>query len=473
MTVIDSPAATTVVLDLARPRTRFPRIHEGRYEADPVNSGIAPVAPRLLETTRRAGIRFLRVGIGIWLPGPTFEPGASAADREWFRGSTMDDVADDAQYNFTHLDRNLDICIALGCDVLFNVDYMPATLAARRKPPKLPRAIRHIAQGYSFPDGVRSAPPLDPEVFAAASLRAVRHVESRGVRVRGVELWNEPDLPLFYTGSFEEFWTMYASFARVMSGAGQRVGGPSWAHVLQPELWRDEFIARCARQQVPLDFYTWHRYPRSPQTVIDCAREIRALLDSHGLAATESVIDEWGYNLHEGEPGYWGSAAMAAFMATALVGLVDAGVSAQAGGLLADPAPLPLDGERMLGLARRNGEPNPVFHCFAAYEDFQATPMRIPVDGGPPGILAGTDDAAQRITVILANAEDTPRRVPLALHGAAASGELRLLTQESFDRDGGFAPPLALRLGDAPVAVELPARTMAVYTGTLDGGSGR
>src|SRR5581483_3675751 len=312
-----------------------------------------------------------------------FEPGKRIVDREWFTGSTMDDVADEPKYNWTHLDRNLDICIALGCDVLFNVDYMPASLAAKHTPPELPEPIRHIAQGYSFPDGVRSAPPRDPEVFAAAALQAVRHVESRGLRVRGVELWNEPDLPLWWTASFEDFWTMYAGFARHLAAAGYRVGGPSWAHVLSPELWRDEFIARCAGQGVPLDFYTWHRYPSHPDKVVECAREIRAILDRNGLAATESVIDEWGYNLHEGEPGYWGSVAMAAFMASALVGLVDAGVAAQAGGLLCDPAPLPLDGERMLGLARRNGEPNPVFHCFAAYEDFQQTPMRIPVDGDP------------------------------------------------------------------------------------------
>ncbi|HZS14404.1 MAG TPA: hypothetical protein VFC09_07390 [Candidatus Dormibacteraeota bacterium] len=474
MTVIDSPAATSVVLDLQRPRARFPRIHEGRYEVDPVGSGIAPVAPRLVETARRAGIRFLRIGLGIWLPGPTFEPGKAVAEREWFHGSTLQDVADDSLYDWTHLDRNLDICVALGVEeVLFNVDYMPATLSARRKPPKLPRAIRHIAQGYSFPDGVRSSPPRDPEVFAAASLRAVRHVESRGLRIRAVELWNEPDLPLFYTGSFEEFWRMYAPFARVMREAGHRVGGPSWAHVLQPELWRDEFIARCAREQVPLDVYTWHRYPRSPQTVIDCARAIRELLDRNGLQATESVIDEWGYNLHEGEPGFWGSAAMAAFMATALVGLVDAGVAAQAGGLLCDPAPLPLDGERMLGLARRNGEPNPVFHCFAAYEDFQQTPMRIPVDGDPAGVLAGTDEESTRLGVIISNAEDTPRRVALSLRGAECDAELRLLTQQSFDRDGGFEPAVALRIGGDPVEVELPPRTMAVVGGALLGPDAR
>src|SRR5262249_50763035 len=156
---------------------------------DPVNSGIAPVAPLLVETTRRAGIRFLRIGLGIWLPGPTFEPGDAVSDREWFRGTTMADVADDSLYNWTHLDRNLDICIALGIeDILFNVDYMPATLAAARKPPELPEEVRHLVQGYSFADGVRSAPPVDAAVFAAASVRAVQHVESRGLRVLAVEM---------------------------------------------------------------------------------------------------------------------------------------------------------------------------------------------------------------------------------------------------------------------------------------------
>src|SRR5437899_6067427 len=124
--VIDSRAEGSpelLLLDIARRGTPFPRIHEGRYEVDPVTSGIQPIPSRLVETVREAGIRFLRVGLGVWLPGPPFEPGAAVADREWFCGRTRADVADPASFNFTHLDRNLEVCLALGCDVLLNIDY--------------------------------------------------------------------------------------------------------------------------------------------------------------------------------------------------------------------------------------------------------------------------------------------------------------------------------------------------------------
>src|SRR4051812_6771544 len=226
-------AGTDLVLDLAAARTRFPPIHEGRYEVDPWATGLsAPVVEGLRSAVQRAGTRLLRVGMGCWLPSQDPDP-ATYADREWFRGRTLADTADPDLYSWTHLDRNLDVCRDLDVEVLLCFDYMPASLARPGRKKRLPLLLRPFApDGYEFPNGVREAPPSDPTVFAAACLRALEHVRESGVRVRYVELWNEPDLPFFYAGSYDEYWAMYRAFSRAVSDAGYRVGGPSWAGAL-------------------------------------------------------------------------------------------------------------------------------------------------------------------------------------------------------------------------------------------------
>lgn len=452
-----------VTIDAGRPGAPFPPIHEGRYEVDPVNSGIAPVKPRLVDTVRRAGTRLLRIGVGCWLPGLDPKP-KHAAKREWFVGRSAGDVDDPSAYSWAHLDANLDVARVLGCDVLLSIDYMPAALAVQREWAGIPEEIRKVIPDYTYPNGVRTAPPSDPEAFARGCMRILAHMEERGQPPRYVELWNEPDLPLFFSGDFEEYWAMYTAFARAVHEAGHRVGGPSWAHVIAPELWRDEFIARASREKVPLDFYSWHCYKDAPHKIVAAARTIRETLDAAGLQATESVLDEWGYTLGKAE--FWGSVANAAFLATALVGIVDAGVTVQTGGLLIDPRIIPLFGPRFMGIARRNGDPNPVFHCLEAFEAFQRTPLRLKHDG-PWDLLAGTNSSASELMVIIPNSGADDRRTTIALAGGVADVSVRRLTKRSFDKKHGWEVLTPLCVGPDGVALELPAGSLTVLEGAL------
>src|SRR5688572_30667450 len=123
-----------VTIETARPGAPFPRIHEGRYEVDPERTGgLVNPTQLFVENVAAAGVRLLRVGVGIWYPGqePTEQ---QLVEREWFHGSSLDDVEREELYNWTHLDRVLDVCINLDCDVLLSIDYMPASLADAKSP---------------------------------------------------------------------------------------------------------------------------------------------------------------------------------------------------------------------------------------------------------------------------------------------------------------------------------------------------
>lgn len=125
---------------------------------------------------------------------------------------------------------------------------MPASLALPKPMPPIPAGVMDLAAGYNFHNGRRNAPPRQPEDFAAA--RLLDHVAGSGLSVRYPELWNEPNLPFWWCGSFDEWWAMHRAFAVVAAAAGYRVGGPSVAG-LAPDLCRDELISRSAAEKIP------------------------------------------------------------------------------------------------------------------------------------------------------------------------------------------------------------------------------
>ena len=51
----------------------------------------------------------------------------------------------------------------------------------------------------------------------------------------------------------------------------------------------------CAKENIPLDFYSWHRYFNDPDEIIFDAEYVRNLLDKNGLSKTESIFNEWNY----------------------------------------------------------------------------------------------------------------------------------------------------------------------------------
>ena len=455
-----------VLLDPSTAGSAFPPIHEGRYEVDPWATGLrSPVAQGIQTAVRRAGTKLLRVGLGCWLPSQDPDP-STYPDREWFSGSTLADTEDPSLYNWTHLDRNLEIARDLDVELLFCFDYMPSTLARPGRKKKLPLYLRPFApEGYMFADGVREAPPQDPAVFAAACVKVLEHIKEQGNRVRYVELWNEPDLPFFYSGTYAEYFAMYRAFAPAVSAAGYAVGGPSWAGALDKDDWLTAFLRDCKAEQVPLDFYSFHRYDEVVSKVLDRCHEVRRAMDAAGFADTELVLDEWGYDLRHAP--YFGTVGNAAFTASCLMQFPAAGISAQTHILLIDPIADPSLG-RWHGLTRQDGDPNPITLCMEAFENFQSTARRIST-AHDDVLLAGLDDTGTELTVLVANAgKKKPMTVSLRIAGSG-SASVQYLTQASFDATGAWTPAADVTVGDVPVEVELVPESMALIAVQLAG----
>jgi xylan 1,4-beta-xylosidase len=96
------------------------------------------------------------------------------------------------------------------------------------------------------------------------------------------EVWNEPNLRAFWTGTQEDYWRLYATAARAIKSVEPDipVGGPATAK----NAWIEEFLDVCNRRHLPVDFVSTHHYPTdafadfSQDTVAQLSQAQRGIL---------------------------------------------------------------------------------------------------------------------------------------------------------------------------------------------------
>jgi xylan 1,4-beta-xylosidase len=106
-------------------------------------------------------------------------------------------------------------------------------------------------------------PPRDYKEWATLLNRLVSHWVRRygAVEVREwfFEVWNEPNLKSFWTGTQRDYFKLYRYTAEAIKKVDEslRVGGPATAK----SEWIEEFVDFCERNKVPADFISTHQYP--------------------------------------------------------------------------------------------------------------------------------------------------------------------------------------------------------------------
>ena len=149
-------------------------------------------------------------------------------------------------------------------------------------------------------------PPKDFHKWARICEHIIRHytegwADGLALDMDYWEIWNEPDLGKnLWDGTKEEFFDFYAIAAKHLKECFPhlKIGGPALA---KDEIWADEFLTEMQKREVPIDFFSWHIYCNEPVKLSEKSQRIRALLDKHGYAATESICNEWNYLRSWGE----------------------------------------------------------------------------------------------------------------------------------------------------------------------------
>jgi xylan 1,4-beta-xylosidase len=172
-----------------------------------------------------------------------------------FHGLFDDDIGtvicnnDALLYSFFNVDQIIDFLLSIGMKPFVELSFMPEALASGDK------TVFHYRGNIT--------PPKDYSVWATLIGKLVAHwVERYGlaeVRSWFFEVWNEPNLHFFWSGSQSDYFTLYRHSAQAIKAidAAIPVGGPATA----VNAWIPEFLEFCSNGQIPVDFVSTHHYP--------------------------------------------------------------------------------------------------------------------------------------------------------------------------------------------------------------------
>ncbi len=175
-----------------------------------------------------------------------------------FHGLFSDDMA------VCRLDREGKLC--------FNWQYVDLVIDAM-----LERKIRPFVELSFMPDCLKSGeqtifwwkgnvtPPRDIQMWRDLVSAFTRHATNRygadEVRQWYFEVWNEPNIPGFFTGTMQDYFDLYDASANAVKAVdtAYRVGGPGTAG-LDTGTWVAELIDHCSKGKISLDFISTHAY---------------------------------------------------------------------------------------------------------------------------------------------------------------------------------------------------------------------
>jgi len=203
-------------------------------------------------------------------------------DRVRAHGILMDDLAVYAEpngrpaYNFDGVDRAYDRLLSLGCRPVVELSFMPRALA--RDPTATVFDYRAII-----------SPPKDWSRWRGLVGALAQHLVDRyglaEVADWGFEVWNEPNLEVFWTSSRSEYFRLYDEAAAAIKAVDARlkVGGPATAAAG----WIADFASHVIQSGVPADFLATHTYGNLPLDVAATAIHV-------GLGPRPVWWTEWG-----------------------------------------------------------------------------------------------------------------------------------------------------------------------------------
>ncbi|MFQ6059659.1 MAG: hypothetical protein ACE5MB_12350, partial [Anaerolineae bacterium] len=285
------------------------------------------------------------------------------------------DPNDESSYDFTSTDRELEAIHRVGAEVLFRL-------------------------GESWGSSVTYVAPQDHDAWAQAAVHVAKHYNDGWADgfhwgIEYWEVWNEPDITQFWTGTREEYFQLYETVARALKAYDPtlKVGGPGLAGNTD---FLHGFLAYCRDHDVPLDFVSWHKYAGgdAPYVVAQRAEQVQLALDTYGFSEAENLLTEWNISV-QSDYEHLRDATGAAWTVSALIHLQDTTVT------IANR----YRGDGGLGMFTWEGFYTKPAYSFLAFRRLLETPQRLAIEG--PGVykpfLAGRDEDGRTVQLLISN----------------------------------------------------------------------
>jgi xylan 1,4-beta-xylosidase len=212
------------------------------------------------------------------------------------------------RYDFSELDRAYEGILAAGVKPFIELSFMPEELASGRK------------RGFPFGYKPHISPPESYEEWGNMIGAFARHLLERygleQVKTWYFEVWNEPNLAVFWGGDMDDYFRLYDVTARAIKSVHPdlQVGGPASSQAA----WIWELLAHCQDENVPLDFISTHGYynenisklvkqadkagvqfegEQGPGFFYDEVRLIKEIMDRSRIGRLPLYITEWNSSI--------------------------------------------------------------------------------------------------------------------------------------------------------------------------------
>ncbi|MDR1443587.1 MAG: helix-turn-helix domain-containing protein [Treponema sp.] len=234
---------------------------------------------------------------------------------------TMCVVREDGRFNWRYIDDVLDFLMELHVRPFIELSFMPSLLASGKT--------------TMFYYRVNITPPRNMEKWGDLIGAFMAHIVSRytleEVKKWYFEVWNEPNLPAYWSGGFDAYLRLYrTTVTRIKSVSKDiKTGGPALSSFrdINAESFLRDFLRRCAAENIPLDFVSGHPYPiacyeeNGRQRVVFCdsdstghdMRWFGGIVREYFGRGTEIHFDEWNSSPHGRDPVH-DTAFMAVFL---------------------------------------------------------------------------------------------------------------------------------------------------------------
>jgi xylan 1,4-beta-xylosidase len=214
-------------------------------------------------------------------------------------GVYSEDASGHPIYNFQYIDALYDALLRLKIRPFVELGFMPAKLASGSK--------------TIFWWKGNITPPQDPAKWSGLIHALVAHWRERygmdEIRTWYYEVWNEPDLPMFFSGTLDDYLSLYKSTAEAIKAEcpACRVGGPAtaWSYDYEQKL-----VKFCATNHVPVGFVSAHTYgvkqgyvdetgtagtvlDPSPDSIVSRMNRSRELIQQSAMPNLELHYTEW------------------------------------------------------------------------------------------------------------------------------------------------------------------------------------
>ncbi|ADL68219.1 GH39 family glycosyl hydrolase [Thermoanaerobacterium thermosaccharolyticum] len=152
-------------------------------------------------------------------------------------------------YSFFNIDSIFDYLLSIDMKPFVELSFMPEVLASGTK------TVFHYKGNIT--------PPKKYEEWGDLIEALAKHLIERygieEVEKWYFEVWNEPNLKDFWSGTKDEYFQLYKTTANAIKRVNNnlKVGGP----VTACNAWIADLIDFCNAENVPLDFISTHHYP--------------------------------------------------------------------------------------------------------------------------------------------------------------------------------------------------------------------